>query len=62
MTVEQLDQQMQDFLHMVNKAMDNLESENFERLDISGFIQVHTDLVKALDLEAEIFGLDDLPF
>ena len=58
MTVEQLDQQMQDFLHMVNKAMNNLESENFERLDISGYIQVHIDLVEALDLKQEIFSKD----
>lgn len=56
MTVEQLDQQMKDFLHMVDNGLKNLESENFERLDISGFIQVHYDLVCALDLKGEIFG------
>lgn len=58
MTVEQLDQQMKDFLQMVDNGLKNLESENFERLDISGFIQVHYDLVCALDLKAEIFGDD----
>ena len=56
MTVEQLDQQMKDFLHMVENGIKGLESENFERLDISGFIQVHYDLVHALGLEGEIFG------
>ena len=56
MTVEQLDQQMQDFLQMVEDGIKKLESENFERLDISGFIQVHYDLVNALDLKEEIFG------
>ena len=58
MTVEQLDQQMKDFLHMVENGIKKLESENFESLDISGFIQVHYDLVCALDLKDEIFGDD----
>ena len=56
MTVEQLYKQMKDFLQMVDNGLKNLESENFERLDISGFIQVHYDLVCALDLKGEIFG------
>ena len=56
MTVEQLDQQMKDFLQMVENEIKKLESENFERLDISGFLQVYIDLVNALDLKEEIFG------
>ena len=58
MKVDQLDQQLKDFLHMVENGIKKLESENIERLDISGFIQVHDDLVHALDLEEEIFGDD----
>lgn len=58
MTVEQLDEQMKDFIHMVENGIKKLESENFERLDISGFIQVYVDLVDALDLKEEIFGDD----
>jgi hypothetical protein len=55
MTVEQLDAQMKSFLMMIESNLQSMESENFERLDISGFIDVYTDLVKALDLEAEVF-------
>lgn len=55
MTVEQMDQQMKDFLVMVETNLHSMEPENFERLHISGFIDVFTDLVKALDLSAELF-------
>ena len=55
MTTEQLDAQMKSFLMMIESNLQSMESENFERLDISGFIDVYTDLVKALDLTAEVF-------
>ena len=55
MTVEQMDQQMKDFLMLIEKNLHSMESENHERLNISGFIDVYTDLVKALDLTDEVF-------
>jgi len=55
MTVEQMDQQMKDFLMLIEKNLHSMVSENFERLHISGFIDVYTDLVKALDLTDEVF-------
>ena len=55
MSVEQMDQQMKDFLMLIESNLHSMESENFERLDISGFIKVYVDLVKALDLEDKVF-------
>lgn len=55
MSVEQMDQQMKDFLMLIESNLQSMESENFERLDISGFIKVYVDLVKALDLEDKVF-------
>jgi len=55
MTVEQMDQQMKDFLMLVEENLQSMAPENFERLDISGFIDTYVGTVKALDLTAEIF-------
>lgn len=55
MTSEQLDNQMKQFLIMVEKSLHHMAWENHERLDISGFIEKFHDTVEALDLEDEVF-------
>ena len=55
MTSKQLDNQMKEFLTMVEKGLHYMAWENHERLDISGFVQAFHDTVMACDLGDEVF-------
>lgn len=55
MTPVQLDQQMKDFLKLVDTQLANIADENFEMLDVSGFVEAHTNIVIALGLENEFW-------
>lgn len=60
MTIEQLDNQMKQFLIVVKNDLNHLAWENFERLDIAGFVEKFHEVVEALDLEDEVF-MDRMP-
>lgn len=55
MTIKQLDDQMVEFLTMIEKGLHYMAWENFERLDIAGFVDKFREVVEALDLEDKVY-------
>lgn len=55
MTTDQMEQQMKDFLKLVDFQLENMCYENFEMLDVVGFVAAHADVIRALGLRDEFY-------
>lgn len=64
MTGEQIDQQMVDFIDVVERELQKLEPENIELLTILGYLQIHEDLMDKIynRNQPNQVSSDDLPF